>query len=581
MPNPVAVNDLSPISGSLQTSRISYAVDTAGKDYGQDYNGTTWYSDIPQNGSQYTIISDNYTANYYISRSNAEGAYVEGGLPAVDEYSAPVFWLTAGTSSLDIITIVNGLPDRIGQIPFNSGSQALNWVASSSNYFAVGPPYEQIDANNLGLYVNGGQVISYPTTGSSWYDISGQNNRFDLRNGPTYNSSGWINFDGSDDYAVAVNTTLPSHATSSFTLTAIARTSGGGAYQTVIGTGGLFSQIGFYSNNSFMYGRNAGSGGLLYTNGGTITTGRFYHLTMTYNGSTATAYLNGVATQTGVNIGSNGGTNGVQILSTYTPASAGEVLTGDISEAYVYTQALSAADVAQNYYGGPIVTNGLVYALDAGNLVSYPKSGTTWYTLTGSVDGTLTNGPTFSSLNDGYINFDGTNDYVGFGNNILFPGVSLNGTISELTIDVWVNWNQFCVGGALDEIISWWATGTQTYSDGFLGTSIISPYSPTNPGIRFGDDWVGTGVTFTAATDVNKWWNIMAVKSSNNAYIYINGELRATKGSALDWGFNNYAYVAAHGGGATEFLDGKIASLRLYNRALTASEVLQNYNATK
>ena len=56
MPNPVAVNDLSPISGSLQTSRISYAVETAGKDYGQAYNGTTWYSDIPQNGSQYTII---------------------------------------------------------------------------------------------------------------------------------------------------------------------------------------------------------------------------------------------------------------------------------------------------------------------------------------------------------------------------------------------------------------------------------------------------------------------------------------------------------------------------------------------
>ena len=215
MPNPVAVNDLSPISGSLQTSRISYGVETAGKNYGQAYNSTTWYSDIPQNGSQYTIISDNYTANYYVSRSNAGGAYVEGGLPAVDEYSAPVFWLTAGTSSLDIITIVNGLPDRIGQVPFNSGSQALNWIISSSNYFAVGPPFEQIDADSLGLYVNGGQIISYPTTMSSWYDISGQNNRFTLTNGPTYNTSGWINFDGSDDYALTVNTTLPSNATSS------------------------------------------------------------------------------------------------------------------------------------------------------------------------------------------------------------------------------------------------------------------------------------------------------------------------------------------------------------------------------
>ena len=129
-------------------------------------------------------------------------------MPAVDEYSAPVFWVTPGTSSLDVITIVNGLPDRIGQVPFNSGSQALNWIISSSNYFAVGPPFEQIDADSLGLYVNGGQIISYPTTMSSWYDISGQNNRFTLTNGPTYNSSGWINFDGSDDYASAVNTTF-------------------------------------------------------------------------------------------------------------------------------------------------------------------------------------------------------------------------------------------------------------------------------------------------------------------------------------------------------------------------------------
>ena len=83
MPNPVAANDLSPISGSLQTSRISYGVETAGKNYGQNYNSTTWYSDIPNNGQFYTIISDNYTANYYVSRSNAGGGYVEGGLPAV------------------------------------------------------------------------------------------------------------------------------------------------------------------------------------------------------------------------------------------------------------------------------------------------------------------------------------------------------------------------------------------------------------------------------------------------------------------------------------------------------------------
>jgi len=589
MPNPVAVNDLSPISGSLQTSRISYAVDTAGKDYGQDYNGTTWYSDIPQNGSQYTIISDNYTANYYVSRSNAEGAYVEGGLPAVDEYSAPVFWLTAGTSSLDIITIVNGLPDRRGQIPFNSGSQALNWVASSSNYFAVGPPYEQIDADSLKLYLNAGQIISYPTTASTWYDISGYNGLGTLTNGPTFNTNGWIAFDGTNDYVNFFNNLNLNIGTSNFseTVTFLINSVTSGQRITFKRFGGLG-----YGYSMFIDGTGALGFEILTPStsitayGGYPSTGRWHQATFSLDrAGNGILYLDGVA-GTPVNFSSLVGldisNNEDFCLAAVSPAiGGGAYLNGNLSTVSSYSKQLSAADVAQNYYGGPIVTNGLVYALDAGNLVSYPKSGTTWYTLTGSVDGTLTNGPTFSSLNDGYINFDGTNDYVGFGNNILFPGVSLNGTISELTIDVWVNWNQFCVGGALDEIISWWASGTQTYSDGFLGTSIISPYSPTNPGIRFGDDWVGTGVTFTAATDVNKWWNIMAIKSSNNAYIYINGELRATKGSALDWGFNNYAYVAAHGGGATEFLDGKIASLRLYNRALTAAEVLQNYNATK
>ena len=565
MPNPVAVNDLSPISGSLQTSRISYGVETAGKDYGQDYNGTTWYSDIPQNGSQYTIISDNYTANYYVSRSNAGGAYVEGGLPAVDEYSAPVFWLTAGTSSLDIITIVNGLPDRIGQIPFNSGSQALNWIISSSNYFAVGPPYEQIDADNLGLYINGGQIISYPTTMSSWYDISGQNNRFTLTNGPTYNSSGWINFDGSDDYALTVNTTLPSNATSSFTLMAVARTSGGGAYQTVLGTGGLFSQIGFVSNNAFMYGRNGGGGGLLYSNGGTITTGRFYHLTMTYNGATATAYLNGVATQTGVNIGSNGGTNGVHVLSTYTPTAASEILTGDISEAYVYTQAISASDVAQNYYGGPIVTGSLAFAIDAGNLVSYPKSGTTVYTLTGSVNGTLTNGPTFNPTFGGCWNFDGTDDYILLGSSIT-PG---NG---DWSLSAWVRGYGEVVGNTSgDPIASTFGVlnsgGYKIFYANYDGAWQYHYGNTTlDPNTWYFLTWVNYAGASAALGTMKMYINGSPDSSVFNSYTTNGGPVDAVGRSAL---FNGY-------------FNGNIASVQWnIGTAFTDAQVLQNYNATK
>jgi len=223
-----------------------------------------------------------------------------------------------------------------------------------------------------------------------------------------------------------------------------------------------------------------------------------------------------------------------------------------------------------------IVTNGLVLCLDAANTKSYSGSGTTWTDLTGRGNtGTLTNGPTFTAGSNGYINFDGSNDYVSFSSNCY--GIATNGTISELTISVWVYWNSFPTN-SIDEIVSWWENNPQTYSDGFLGTSCTSNGggTNTNPMIRFGDGWANSGASFTASTDVNKWWNITAVKTSNNAYIYKNGELAATKGSALDWGFNNVLAIGRqHSAG--EYLNGRIGILQLYNSALTSQQIVQNY----
>lgn len=59
------------------------------------------------------------------------------------------------------------------------------------------------------------------------------------------------------------------------------------------------------------------------------------------------------------------------------------------------------------------ITNGLILNLDAANYKSYPGSNTTWTDLSGyRNNGTLTNGPTFSTLNGGGITFDGVDDYV-------------------------------------------------------------------------------------------------------------------------------------------------------------------------
>ena len=212
------------------------------------------------------------------------------------------------------------------------------------------------------------------------------------------------------------------------------------------------------------------------------------------------------------------------------------------------------------FYRGPnIVTDGLVYAMDARSARSYDGT-TTLNDLVGSGTGTLTSGVTYQSINGGVFDFDGADDYITFGNNFLVPGISQYDTITNFTIDVWVNWDTFAAG-TNDEIISWWKTGGSTYLDGFLGTTRAGGGTAANPVIRFGDGWANTGVSFSSATDTGKWFNIVAIKTSNNAYVYVNGVLRATKGSALSWGFNDYPAVGRHPN-LTEWLDGKVSNIK-------------------
>jgi hypothetical protein len=581
MPNPVAVNDLQPISGSLQTSRISYAVETAGKNYGQDYNNTTWYSDIPQNGSQYTIITDNYTANYYVSRSNAEGAYVEGGLPAVDEYSAPVFWLTAGTSSLDIITIVNGLPDRRGQIPFNSGSQALNWIASSSNYFAVGPPYEQIDADQLVYYIDGSQIISYPTTGSSWYDLSGQFNNTILYNGPTFNSNGWLDFDGSDDYGL-VSRTPSISPTSGITQEALINWDADDG--VIIGL-----QYGNSSGNSYALWRDGGAWkGLVQTSGGTqviqysqtLTTGKWFHFLHTYSGSTQYLYLNGTQIASSGVSGGNliyDSNNNVVVIggdfnSGYN-SGLSLAFNGKIAKTRIYGKGLSESEILQNYYQGPVVTGSISGSYYANNLVSYASGSTATYNLSANIiSGSLQNGVAFSPLNGGYWSFDGTDDYI------LLEGSTTSAWIlnsgDTWTVNSWIRVPSGSFGSAVN--------GGYYYGPIFSNTDGGPIYAAfqVNGGTIAYTHYNGGWLTKYGTVTVNdgKWHLLTWVNSSNSMTFYVDGVADGTVNSTIS-GTN---WLDAIGRGTGGFYQGDIASLQINKgKAFTAAEVLQQYNATK
>lgn len=575
MPNPVAANDLQPISGSLQTSRISYGVETAGKNYGQNYNSTTWYSDIPNNGQFYTIISDNYTANYYVSRSNAGGAYVEGGLPAVDEYSAPVFWVTVGTSSLDITTVVNGLPDRIGQTPFNSGSQALNWVASSSNYFAVGPDYyANIDADALMFAVEGNQIISYPTTGSTWYDISGYNNKATLLNGISFvSSSGVLKFDDSDDYGTFIGNGFQkdvivssSYASRTATFEAVVR------FSQTSGVDAVITKWNNSTGETWWFGRypttaihlalqtSVGYYGLFSnsTTGG--NSNRFYYLAATVNGDTATFYNNGV--EDGIN--SYSGTWNLSPSTNVNIGSQNEgtaaLFGGDMSHIRVYGKSLSASEILQNYYGGPIVTDGLIYALDAGNLVSYPRTGTAWYALTGSAGtATLTNGPVFSPADGGLINFDGVDDYAITSN---FP------SLSNWSTEIWLNPNVY-------------TTAQKVILDVNLGIRFEITNGFFNSHFGNGSGWIYTNLPSTTPIAANTWFHVVVtVQSGDQAKVYVNGILENSINIGSGTTPNIPLYIARFTGATGYEFNGEISAIRIYNRALTAAEVLQNYNAT-
>ena len=220
-----------------------------------------------------------------------------------------------------------------------------------------------------------------------------------------------------------------------------------------------------------------------------------------------------------------------------------------------------------------IVTDGLVLALDAGNPKSYPGSGTVWRDKSGNGnDGTLTNGPTFSSDNGGAIVFDGADD------NASIPHDStIDFTTNSFSLHAWVRTDQtgntrFIMGKGTSIAIAS-GVGYSLYL-GNIGTTWL-----------FGV-WDGTGNNSAGSTDyveVGKWVNLCGVYSAEEGRhrMYTNGQLVSSLTRTVDSiSTTNSLYVGV-GPQAGGKWDGDIAYSSIYNRALSASEVQQNYNALK
>ena len=232
-------------------------------------------------------------------------------------------------------------------------------------------------------------------------------------------------------------------------------------------------------------------------------------------------------------------------------------------------------------YNPPIVTDGLVFCGDAANQRSYPKSGTTWSDLAGANDGTLTNmgASNFSSDNAGSFSFDGSNDSVTVTSNNLSFNVQ-----SGSSFLAWVKPDTVSGGGSFSStnpkyIISKGSGSVATANFLFriLGGKINFTYAYAS------SQYVSPKSNPSVVT-ANNWNFISAVHEGSSIKLYLNGSEAASSAAgdsathaSLTTGTS--AYIGSEINNQRYF-DGSIGAINIYNRALTADEVRQNYQAT-
>ena len=207
-----------------------------------------------------------------------------------------------------------------------------------------------------------------------------------------------------------------------------------------------------------------------------------------------------------------------------------------------------------------IITSGLVLNLDAGNAASYPGSGTVWTDLSGNgYSGTLTNGVGYDSANQGSLVFDGSNDYVDLNTNNIITGTN------AFTFDAFYKVTNATVAA---EIFGNYGSG---YTSSTIWISARYGVYLNNNTPYFQGFPLGVGTYHMAFTR----------DSSGNCVLYKNG---IQDGTAI----NNTSVVVGQNfrigsdvGGIGEVYGGNLYTIKVYNRALSSTEVTQNFNALR
>lgn len=223
-------------------------------------------------------------------------------------------------------------------------------------------------------------------------------------------------------------------------------------------------------------------------------------------------------------------------------------------------------------FAGPdIVENNVILYFDAGNTRSYTGSGTVWTDLSNNVSASLLNGPTYSSLNSGSIQFDGINDSAlvsGYTNPFFSAG--------SFSMEIWVYILTLPVSNPR----------FLQYGNDVNNFVHFGCYGGSNPGAwsSFWFEFKKNGVGYGAGLDSNKkyvvntWYHLVATHNSGTGTTRLYENTVSRGGGGISGGgpaTYNDIYISS-----TAF-NGRIALLKVYNTELTQTEITQNFNATR
>ena len=226
-----------------------------------------------------------------------------------------------------------------------------------------------------------------------------------------------------------------------------------------------------------------------------------------------------------------------------------------------------------------IIKSGLVFNLDAANRACYPKTGTTAIDTIGNVSGTIS-AATFIDNNINAFDFDAIDDEIDFGNNFNFGNAS---TDSPFSISSWWKMDNYVSFRAINKVgLSNSEYRINTLNSGLLKFTL---YDNTN------SNYIGFISDSDFSSYQDNWINVVCTydgsSTAGGCIAYVNGSVIATSTNTAG------SYTAMHNLGQSFKIgksafssvgsgtNGQIANTQIYNRALSSTEVLHNYNALK